>query len=393
MRQPDIPERATAARRRRAGDHPVAPGRMVPLARRYLLTEPLRFAMSIAGVGFAVLLVLVVLGLYRGWGASTSFFGELPGDLWVAQDGTSDPLRSSSFVPDGAADELSRIPGVVATLPVHSRRVAVDGMDRALSAHLMSFDVPPTIPMPTEARDRFLPDPGHIVVDRVFADDAGVEVGDPMRVLDRTLVVERIVSGGNPLFAIVFMNSEDARELLALDGYVNFYVLLLAPDAVADDVSSAATAAVANVEVRSSGEYAATMAATVDEGFLPVVGALVAIGFTIGGAVVALTTYTATIEKARDFAVMKALGASGWFVYRVVIRQSAIIGVSGSVLGLLSAVFVARFVRRLVPEFLTEIRWSDATAVLALTVAVSLVAAYVPVRRIERIDPAMVFRA
>jgi ABC-type lipoprotein release transport system permease subunit len=36
---------------------------------------------------------------------------------------------------------------------------------------------------------------------------------------------------------------------------------------------------------------------------------------------------------------------------------------------------------------------TDSIAVLSLTVAVSLVAAIVPVRRINRIDPAMVFRA
>jgi ABC-type lipoprotein release transport system permease subunit len=36
---------------------------------------------------------------------------------------------------------------------------------------------------------------------------------------------------------------------------------------------------------------------------------------------------------------------------------------------------------------------TDSIAVLVLTMAVSLVATFVPVRRINRIDPAMVFRA
>lgn len=349
--------------------------------------------MSVAGVAFAVLLVLVVTGLYRGWGASSEFFHDLPGDLWIAQEGTSDPLRSSSYLPAGAEAELQEVPGVLAAIPVQSRLVTVMSGGTESSAHVMSFEVPAALPMAAGDRERFVPDPGSVVIDRLLADAGHLDVGDDFEVLGGSLTVARIVPGGNPLFTLVFANATDADRLLGLDGYVAFYVLALDPGADPAEVAIAAAPVVPRSEIRTSDQYAATMAATVDEGFLPVVGALVGIGFAIGGAVVALTTYTATIEKARDFAVMKALGASAWFVYRVVIRQSAVIGMTGGVLGLLGAMFVAGFVRRIVPEFLTEIVWTDAVVVLAVTVLVSLAAAYVPVRRIERIDPAMVFRA
>jgi ABC-type lipoprotein release transport system permease subunit len=46
-----------------------------------------------------------------------------------------------------------------------------------------------------------------------------------------------------------------------------------------------------------------------------------------------------------------------------------------------------------VPEFVTDLRPADAALVVAATLAVSVLAAWVPLRRIERIDPAMVFRA
>jgi ABC-type lipoprotein release transport system permease subunit len=50
-------------------------------------------------------------------------------------------------------------------------------------------------------------------------------------------------------------------------------------------------------------------------------------------------------------------------------------------------------IARDVPQFVTELRPLDAVVVLAAAIAVSLVAAWVPVRRINRIDPAIVFRA
>jgi putative ABC transport system permease protein len=109
--------------------------------------------------------------------------------------------------------------------------------------------------------------------------------------------------------------------------------------------------------------------------------------------VIALTTYTATIEKARDFGVLKAVGASNAFVYRIVLVQSLIVGVIGSAIGAVASAFAATLIKRGVPEFVTELRWTDALGIFAAALVVSILAAYVPVHRINRIDPAMVFRA
>jgi hypothetical protein len=59
--------------------------------------------MSVAGVAFAVLLILIIVSLYRGWSGASELFSELPGDLWVAQAGTTDPFRAASHLP---ADRL-----------------------------------------------------------------------------------------------------------------------------------------------------------------------------------------------------------------------------------------------------------------------------------------------
>src|SRR3989304_5118634 len=64
---------------------------MVPVARRNLLAERGRFAMSIGGVAVSVLLVLVVLALYRGFSRTGETFMLLPGGLWIAQAGPTAP--------------------------------------------------------------------------------------------------------------------------------------------------------------------------------------------------------------------------------------------------------------------------------------------------------------
>ena len=242
-------------------------------------------------------------------------------------------------------------------------------------------------------RERFLPEPGGVVVDGVLAGELGVGVGDPVRVLGRTLEVRRVEEGGNPLFELAFVSGADAPGLLGLEGYVSFFVLVARPGFDLDELGRRAAAVVPGSEAHTSAEFAGAMQEVVDSGFLPVVGALVAIGFVIGGAVIALTTYTATIEKARDFGVLKAVGASSGFVYRIVVAQSLIVGTAGALLGVGASALLAGLIGDWVPEFVTELRAADAAGVLATALAVSLAAALLPVRRINRIDPAIVFRA
>jgi len=403
---------------------------MVPVARRNLLGEKIRLAMSVAGAACAVLLILLVASLYRGWSTASRVLTNLPGDVWVAQAGTHDPFRSASSLPSGKAAALNAIPGVRLAVPVYARRMAFadrgkdqdvffmalgvpEGtplpaavrssflpprggivVDRVLAvAVFMALGVPEGTPLPAEVRSSFLPPRGGIVVDRVLAGNAGLHVGDRFDVLGRRLRVTGVRPGGNPLFQLAFLNAADAPGVLGLRDATSFYLLSLAPGASAMAVQRQAEQVVPGTEALTSEAFADATARLVNEGFLPVVGALVAIGFLVGGAVIALTTYTATIEKARDFGVLKAIGASDRFLYRIVVEQSVIVGVTGAALGVAASALAASLIEQRVPEFVTELRLSDAVGVFLVTIVVSVVAAWLPVRRINRIDPAIVFRA
>jgi putative ABC transport system permease protein len=366
---------------------------MVPLARRNLLSEKGRLVMSVAGVAFAVLLVLIILSLYRGWSGVSALFSELPGELWVSQAGTSDPFRSTSLLPAGREAELRRITGVQAVMPVYARRVSVGHSGSRFSVFFMAIGAPSGLPLSEDRRKLFFPPRKAVTIDSTLAHDARLGVGDTLTILGHPLRVAAVRPGGNPIFELAFLNASDAPELLGTLAFVSFYLIAAAPGAGLESVAAAVPDAIPGAETHTTGQYAAAMNEVVNQGFLPVVVALVAIGLVIGGAVVALTTYTATIEKARDFGVLKALGASGGFLYRVVLKQSLIVGVLGSVLGLGASALAANLIKRGVPEFVTDLRAEDALVIFLAALVVSVVAAWVPVRRIDRIDPAIVFRA
>jgi putative ABC transport system permease protein len=365
---------------------------MVPLARRNLLAEKGRFAMSVVGVAFAVVMILIVVALYRGWSGAGGFYTQLPGNLWLAQTGTSDPYHSTSFLPAARGTALARIDEVKVVLPVYARHIAFRRHGHELDVFAMALAAGPTTPLPADARKRYFPPPGRINIDRVLADQTGVGVGDRLRVLGRDLIVGHIHTGGNRIFQIAYMNAADARRLFGLDHLVSFFLLGTRPGASLARVEHAAVALVPRSEAHTSEQFAASFGNRINEGFLAAVGVLVGIGFVVGGAVIALTTYTATIERAREFGVLKAVGASSGFLYGVVVKQSLALGFLGAALGVGASALAARLIREQVPEFLTVLRLSDALGVFALALIVAVVASWVPVRRINAIDPAVVFR-
>ncbi|MGZ8794900.1 MAG: ABC transporter permease [Gaiellaceae bacterium] len=362
---------------------------MVPLARRNLLSEKGRFAMSIGGVGFAVVLILIVLSLYRGWSDVGRFYERLPGDVWVSQRGTSDPFHSTSFLPAGDSAGLSRIHGMRAVIPVYARHIAFSNRGRELDVFAMALAAPAAV---ARRSNVYLPAAGGINIDRVLARQADVRVGDPIVVLGRRLIVKRIHSGGNSIFQTAFLNAADARALFGIDALVNFFLLDLREGASPAAASTAVARLFPGAETHTSEQFAASFAGRVNSGFLAVVGVLVGIGFVVGGAVIALTTYTATVERAREFGVLKAVGASAGFLYRIVVLQSLIVGFLGSLLGITAATAAASLIKREVPEFITVLRPSDAVGVFVGALLMAVAASYVPVQRINRIDPAMVFR-
>jgi putative ABC transport system permease protein len=356
---------------------------MVPLATRNLVADPRRFLMSVTGVALAVLLVLIVVSLYRGWSDVGRLYERLPGELWVAQPATSDPFHSTSFLPIADRARAERVPGVERAVPVYTRHIAFAFHGRTYDVFAMALGLrrgPYAIPR------------GGIDIDRMLAKQAGVGIGDRLVVLGRSLRIVHVHNGGNSIFQTAFLNAGDARALYGIDHLTSFFLVDLKPAAEPAAVAGRLARALPGTATYTSEQFAHSFADRVNAGFLAVVGVLVGIGLVVGGAVIALTTYTATVEKAKEFGVLKAIGASGGFLYAIVLRQSLLVGGIGATLGIAASAAAADLVKRDVPEFITVLTLRDAAGVFALALVTAVVASYVPVRRIDRIDPAEAFR-
>jgi putative ABC transport system permease protein len=366
----------------------------VPVARRNLFAEKARFAISVAGVAFAVMLILIVLALYRGWSQTGGTFQQLPGQLWVVQQGTTDPFHSSSLVQISDLRQLSGFEGVTAVVPVLSRQMNFNVGDSEEEVRLMALDFPEALPVSSDIRERYLPDPGTIIIESTLSRKTGLGHGDQAEFGTVSLTVGRVQPRSTEVLSpFAFINFQDAEEIFGVAEVVNYGMVIVSSDEAALEAAERIEADNSRIQVFTSEQFAKAIRKEIDESFLPIIAILVGIGFIVGAAVVGLTIYTATIERSREYGVMKAVGGSPRFLYRIVLSQSVVLTAAGFLAGFGAALAASRIASQLVPEFATEFVLQDLGFVLAITLAMAVVASFVPVQRINSIDPAAVFKA
>lgn len=119
---------------------------------------------------------------------------------------------------------------------------------------------------------------------------------------------------------------------------------------------------------------------------------MVSIAFLVGTLVVGLVIYTATVERQREYGVLKAIGARNGLLYQVVTTQALIAAGAGVVLGGGFAYAAARLIMTLRPQFLVTYEPAVVAEAVLAGLGMALIAALFPARTVARLAPADVFR-
>jgi putative ABC transport system permease protein len=118
-----------------------------------------------------------------------------------------------------------------------------------------------------------------------------------------------------------------------------------------------------------------------------------AILIILTGAVCVLSTLTGWVsDRRRDFALMKALGASGRMLQGFFAAEAAALGAIGSVLGFIIGIGVAIWIGRVNFHAPVGLRLSVLPVILGGGIVISLIAAVVPISLLRRVQPATILR-
>ena len=97
-------------------------------------------------------------------------------------------------------------------------------------------------------------------------------------------------------------------------------------------------------------------------------------------------------DRRRDFAIMKALGASTRLLNGFFAAEAAALGATGALIGFLVGIGIAAWIGRVNFHAAVVPRFSVLPVVLAGSMAVTLIAAILPIALLRRVQPAVILR-
>lgn len=97
-------------------------------------------------------------------------------------------------------------------------------------------------------------------------------------------------------------------------------------------------------------------------------------------------------DRRRDFAIMKALGASGRLLSGFFAAEAAVLGATGALIGFLIGIGIAAWIGRANFHAAVMPRFSVLPVVLAGSMAVTLLSAILPMTLLRRVQPAVILR-
>lgn len=97
-------------------------------------------------------------------------------------------------------------------------------------------------------------------------------------------------------------------------------------------------------------------------------------------------------DRRRDFAIMKALGASGRLLSGFFAAEAAVLGATGALIGFLIGIGIAAWIGRVNFHAAVMPRFSVLPVVLAGSMAVTLLSAILPMTLLRRVQPAVILR-
>jgi len=373
------------------------------LAFRNLVHDKTRLAATLAGLTFAVVLVGVQLGLYLGVRKIiTDMIDHTAAQVWIVPFGTQSIEDSFPLLGDHERQQALATPGVERVVPLvvsfadwdrpdggitHVVVVGSDAEDGGLAPwNLHGGDW-------TEIKSY-----KGVGIDRSYLDElgvagigsrAGIDFGPQSHSLRVKALTEGIRSFTQAPY--VFTTNSRAREFFGVpDDKSTFLLVKTAPQADVEQVRKDIAARLPDMEVLTTAEFRQRSIRhwlfRTGVGLALIFGTI--LGVVIGVVIEAQTLYSATLDHIKEFAVLRMLGSSARYVYRIIVAQASMISVAGFALGALCVALVAHMSQEtalpmVVPPALF-------VAMLIVSLAIGAFSAVIAVLKVLRVDPASV---
>ena len=382
---------------------------MIRIAIKMLMGDRLKYVGLLAGMIFAAMMIAQQASIFSGLSAQTGTFIREIGDvdLWVMdpQVRFSEDMMS---LPPTTAQRVRSIEGVDWAAPIYkgflrcqlpdgSRSsmivVGIDDSTLAGAPHTMSEGS-------TAAALR--QDPGILIDERDSATKlVGKKSGRPMKIGDRVSINDNdaVVVGtykGSPSFfwdPVVYTTYSRAIRFAPRErNLMSFVLVKCKPGTDIEAVKQRIEASISPLVARTGPEFEQVTRAYIlkSTGILINFGIAIGLGFVIGMLITGQTFFNFTLDNLRYYAALKALGASGGLLVKMVMVQVLSVTWLSFGIGVGIAALMGQVLAGSDLAFLMQ--WQTLAMTGGAMLLVGVIAALISLWRVLRLEPAIVFK-
>ncbi|MBV8693384.1 MAG: ABC transporter permease [Actinobacteria bacterium] len=334
-----------------------------------------RFVIALLATGLIFAMSLLMSGSVTGLRNADHRIIDLIGaDSWIVATGAAGPFTASTAVPAAAADAVAALPGVTKADPVallHSTARLPNVKDVNVIGYRSGGLASPKV-----SSGRTVTKPGETVADTKLKLKVGQEItlgGHPLRVVGLASKVTYYF--GTPT---LFVDLADAQAIY-------FAGQPLAMAIVTKGVPAPSAFVPAGLSVITPTQARADLARLLKSSN-QTIGFLNGLLWVVAAGIIGSIVYLSVLERTRDFAVLKATGASN----RALLGGLAIQAVILSALAAVVAALLAPVLAKGFP-FAVEITLRSYVTMLVVALTVGLLASLAGLRRAVTVDPALAF--
>ena len=372
---------------------------IITLAKKNLLHDLVRLAVTVLGIAFSVVLIAVQAGLFLGFEQMVSVvIDHVKADIIIMPKATENfddvsILSGEERYQALGVSGVGRVERLVVTGAEWrkpgggSRSVMVLGSDPRTGS-LAPWNISP-------ADAAGLTTPGSVIVDTTYADDLGVhERGDVAQIDGQPARVVGFTSGIRSFTTApyVFTALDQAQSYQNSTGdRVAYLLVTVSPGADIEAVRNELVARIPAAKVLTLGAFRQEnfhyWLFTIGAGGALLVGVIV--GLLVGCAIVGQTLFSTTKDHLPEFATLRALGAPSRLIQKVILWQAAMSGIAGYIVGaVILAVVVGATRATAMHVVVTPLM---AAVLFFITLVMCAVAAQAAILKVNKIDPATVF--
>ncbi len=374
---------------------------MVNLTIKDLFKEPTRLVLVVMGLTVSLLMVLIGIGMLTGSvEESQRIIDESDYDAYIIQY-NRDNIMEGGRVSDAVYDRVLGLSGVKDVDKIIDDWIGLKFGDDDTGVSMIGYDIESDNIEPWDiikGNKDDLKEDNNIIIDQLITKFfPNVEIKDKLKAgdLDTSLRITGM-SRNNQRFGspMMWTNLETAKNLLHIVNESTYLCVKLKSDFSVRDLEKALEIFENEIKVISSEEMKEKISdyILVEMGMAQSVGILAVMGFIVSMIVISITLYQSVSDKLRELVSLKALGAKKSFINKILIGQTFLIVSISFVLATILAFFLAPYLSS-VSTLAVSVNplWALFTYVLSLILGI--ICSLLPIRKVHKTDPAIIFRA